>query len=515
MKGEWNVVWKYIPEKLPTVYPPNLAVSFNCKFHWYLCLRTQNNNHSYSGRLQIRSIYTGLVCVEEACSQKSECLLCESPDVSLKEIQELISLVWFLLHLHLEIFQMSESQCVGFALKQFPEKHEMPQRMWQYGIGPLLDLLRENPDSFEESVNFQAQSYEMMGELMEIAPAFRHIWIDCLGHLARFRLAIHVDTEDFMVWAGRAEKWYLQVSARQPNEGRPHHHLAIVSLSDIVKQLFHHTKSLLSVEPFIEPSSTEQSICFLLDRIRESEHHDLLKAFSAVHEHFIKNCSIPGLRAPVKDYLSQLSKYIGQADKVFKQQGAYMLLCNFAVIFQYGFRDALLPHTFESVLLQQEEESVQIGDASEVILCGSYFAFETFSIILDQFRNENVYPAVYVGLIFILCMSCNDTTDYIDAVVPWGKIVAFLNGMLCNDTDFSVIEGNKMPIVGDTKQLPEDFLVHGYIWSRGYFPNNFFENAMTDDGCSVEEPSMDKSRAYRCLWLARQLYKVGLTSLHE
>lgn len=44
-------------------------------------------------------------------------------------------------------------------------------------------------------------------------------------------------------------------------------------------------------------------------------------------------------------------------------------------------------------------------------------------------------------------------------------IVAFINEMLCDEMDFSVIEGDKIAIVGDRKQMTEDFLIHGYVWS--------------------------------------------------
>lgn len=37
--------------------------------------------------------------------------------------------------------------------------------------------------------------------------------------------------------------------------------------------------------------------------------------------------------------------------------------------------------------------------------------------------------------------------------------------MLCDEMDFSVIEGDKIAIVGDRKQMTEDFLIHGYVWS--------------------------------------------------
>lgn len=100
-------------------------------------------------------------------------------------------------------------------------------------------------------------------------------------------------------------------------------------------------------------------------------------------------------------------------------------------------------------------------------------------------------------------------------VIPWGNIVAFLNEMLCDEMDFSAIESDKISIVGDRKQMPEDFLIHGYVWSQGYFPNNF-ENAITqDEEISTEGSSMGVSRVYLCLWLACHFCKVSFNSLSE
>lgn len=68
----------------------------------------------------------------------------------------------------------------------------------------------------------------------------------------------------------------------------------------------------------------------------------------------------------------------------------------------------------------------------------------------------------------------------------------------------------KMPL-----QMPEDFLVHGYVWSQAYFPSDFFRNTMAPDKfLSIEEPSMRLSRVYRCLWLAREIFKVSFTSFY-
>lgn len=153
----------------------------------------------------------------------------------------------------------------------------------------------------------------------------------------------------------------------------------------------------------------------------------------------------------------------------FKTYGAYMALCNFAVIFQYGSIGAVLPSKFEEDFPQRQQQGEgEQGVSSNLIYYGSCLAFETFSVILDQI-DENVYPAVHVYLAFILCMVLNDSMENINLVVPWRKIATFLNRMIHSDIDFGVIEGDEFPVAQGRKNMPEDFLIRGQVWSRRYF----------------------------------------------
>ena len=213
----------------------------------------------------------------------------------------------------------------------------------------------------------------------------------------------------------------------------------------------------------------------------------------------------------MQEYLSQLKEYINQLGAAFKTKGAYIASCNFAAIFQYGSIDAVLPSKFEEDFLQRQQqvEEEHEGEPSKLIYNGSCLAFETFFVILDQIGNEHVYPAMHVYLAFIWCMSLNDTMGHVDLVVPWSKIATFLNTMIRNDIDLGVIECDEFPVAGERKNKPEDFLIHGQVWSRCYFPVNFFKDAMTeDDGRSIEVPSLRASRTYWCLWLGCQFAKV-------
>ena len=175
-----------------------------------------------------------------------------------------------------------------------------------------------------------------------------------------------------------------------------------------------------------------------------------------------------------------------------------MALCNSAAIFEYGSTDALLPLTFESALQQDDRDQ---GGSSKMIDCGSFFAFETFSIILDQVGNEDVYPAVHVYHAFVWSMARNGTMKHIDGFVPWQKVATFLNEMDHSNIDFNVVECDKFPVMGGI-HIDEDLLIDGYIWSQDYFPPNLTKYYWR---CGKQST---KVRKCRCLWLGRQLQKV-------
>lgn len=222
---------------------------------------------------------------------------------------------------------------------------------------------------------------------------------------------------------------------------------------------------------------------------------------------------ISDLDASVQEYLSRLKEYIKQLGAAFKTKGAYIASCNFAAIFQYGSIDAVLPSKFGEDFPRRQEQGGEQGEPSKLIYYGSCLAFETFSVILDQVGNEHVYPAVHVYLAFIWCMALNDSMGHVELVVPWSKIATFLNRMTHSDIDFGVIEYDEFPVTEDRKNIPEDFLIRGQVWSQYYFPANFFKDAMTEyDGRSIEVPSLSGSRIHRCWWLGRQLSKVCFIS---
>ncbi|KAK0701744.1 hypothetical protein B0T26DRAFT_795304 [Lasiosphaeria miniovina] len=101
-------------------------------------------------------------------------------------------------------------------------------------------------------LNFIYLAYSMMALLYETVPAFEDTWIECLGDLGRYRMAIKdEDIRDREVWTSVSRYWYSKASDKAPTTGRLYHHLAILARPNALQQLYYYTKSLCVAVPFL------------------------------------------------------------------------------------------------------------------------------------------------------------------------------------------------------------------------------------------------------------------------
>lgn len=146
----------------------------------------------------------------------------------------------------------------------------------------------------------------------------------------------------------------------------------------------------------------------------------------------------------------------------------------------------------------------------------------TFTLILQWPRQPNLLRHVHVMLAFFWRLSILDDS-YLADKIPWDLLKAYLNQLLPErsskktpkifaDYYKSNIENDSFPIPdkGDCRQLPEDYLIRGQKWASGYFPEDWFANATSDEEeRMMERPSTSQQRIDRVLWLAVRLALVN------
>ena len=516
--------------------------------------------------VEVKGIYAGLVMLEAKCidvDEKQYIIAQEKSSFRLTSLsneqwQALIILHKTLLHEHHDFFLASQHPSASPALSRLAAKYSMPARMWRHGIHAFLEVLRHRlPESLEHMLAFIYIAYSMMALLYETVPTFEDTWVECLGDLGRYRMAIEdEDLRDREVWSGVARFWYSKAADKSPNIGRLYHHLAILARPYTLQQLSYYTRSLTCVTPFESAKASVMTLFTPILNGKESAYHRS-SSFETVFikAHGILFCGRSSDEFnecfhQIKDNL--LDNYIGRVTAKFKEQGVFVAIACIASLFEYGsigesgsprsiFRLAFEEVRAEQLerqksILRADDEAFDVNDpvirsssvsaletltpsdiqsSRDLISQASNLAFTCLSIALSRLRDKNIYPLVHVYLVFLWSLAAVETAmKYVEHDVPWTEICAFLNTLAKPNTIPSRVREDTFPKPdeGVGRPLPEDFIIRGQMYSQGYFPETWFTDAMIDDEERVLElPSMAEPRAERILWLGFRLVSVCST----
>ena len=477
-------------------------------------------------------------------------------DLTREQWQALIALHKTLLHEHHDFFLASQHPSASSALSRLAAKYSMPARMWRHGIHAFLEVLRQRlPESLEHMLAFIYIAYSMMALLYETVPTFEDTWIECLGDLGRYRMAIEdSDQKNREVWTGVAQFWYGKAADKSPYVGRLYHHLAILARPYTLQQLSLYLRALTCTLPF---ENAKGSIMTLFKPILDGRVSESNRP-SSVEIIFIKSHGLLFTNSSNKDYThcvqelmnGLMDSYIGRVTAKFKELGVYAALSNIASLFEYGVlrsKDvsrSIFRLAFEESLTQTRgigQKAVDTEDSEpstqssqpkltiedltpqelrlslNTIAHASIITFGTLSIALRRIGDKNVYPLVHTYLVFIRnLIGVEKAMKHVEAEIPWLEIVMFLNAL---DVPHAVLakvskDSFPKPDEGVGRPLPEDFVMRGQLWSNDYFPNTWFLDAKVDDEeRTLELPSFAAPRVERMMWLGHQI--VSVSSLHN
>lgn len=435
--------------------------------------------------------------------------------------QALIALHRTLLHEHHDFFLASQHPSASPALRRLASKYAMPARMWRHGIHSFLELLRHRlPASLDHMLAFIYLAYSMMALLYETVPAFEDTWIECLGDLGRYRMAIEDDDiRDREVWTGVARHWYSKASDKAPTTGRLYHHLAILARPNALQQLFYYSKSLCVVIPF---TSARESILTLFEPVLNSDNAHgqyrlppLDTAFVRAHGLLFTDRDLEKFDLTVKEFLSLLDNQIGRVTRKFMEQGYYIAVANSVAILGFASKDnPVIQAMTESPAGDPDVEMA--GDdspASKSFQRAKCLSNETLEIVLHRIGDPNVLPFIHVTLVFMYHLARHPRAmKLLEASFPWQSLTVMLNTLLAPYSTQARIESTDfpLPIKDDVRPFPEDFAMRGLLWADGYYPEKWFANDKIDDAEKyLEVASMTDDRKERILWLACRLSSLG------
>ena len=381
-------------------------------------------------------------------------------------------------------------------------------------------------------------AYSMMALLYETVPNFEDSWIECLGDLGRYRLAIEdEDIRDREIWTDVSRYWYSKASDKVPTTGRLYHHLAILARPHAVKQLFYYTKSLCVAIPF---KSARDSILTLFDPIINGTQTRL----QAIDVKYVKAHGILFIRSNTDEkekalsknrdelmveyemakgqFLAHLDNHIARTTRSWMEPGALIAISNCNAQLEYGKTEAnahgnanvlmtaILPESDRDTFMENSTEDKPTP--SEVFNEASKFAEECDAIISRRFGDPNVLPYLHVRLSFIKFIAGNEAAmAYIQYMFPWTLVALMLNSLSINVQNHVRIESEEFPRPSD-RPLPEDWSLRGLLWTDKLYPSDWHasENChVDDDEKTFELASMTEQRKERLLWLGYHIAAHG------
>ncbi|KAK8036660.1 hypothetical protein PG993_008643 [Apiospora rasikravindrae] len=466
---------------------------------------------------EVKGIYAGLVMVESKCievvdAQKTQ----KDAKLNNEQWQALIALHRTLLHEHHDFFLASQHPTASSSLKRLGAKYYMPGRMWKHGIHAFLELLRGRlPASLEHMLTFIYLAYSMMALLYETVPAFKATWMECLGDLGRYRMAMEDDdVRDREVWTSVSRRWYSKASDVVPETGRLYHHLAILARTNVLQQLHYYSKALLTPDPFFAALETIMTLFNPLRTSNKQQSRLLPIDFAYVKAHSLLFTDKTGseYNTAVANFVDNLDDHISRTTRRWMESGYYIAISNCCALLFWG-KDSFIYQTIRPKRPKEEVEQFntrEIPNPSEQrnakrLEETRHLVEGTYGKIFSRFADPNTLPFLHSTLVFYrFLISYPSAMDLLEATFPWKMVSILLNALLSSCREYERIQSSEFPrpVKQLPRPLPEDFALRGLLWADKYFPSDWFSNDKVDDDEKyLEVASMTDERKERILWL--------------
>jgi hypothetical protein len=148
----------------------------------------------------------------------------------------------------------------------------------------------------------------------------------------------------------------------------------------------------------------------------------------------------------------------------------------------------LLLNTFETVLTLQ------------TVISTSSHVLTVMAFLLSLARAIKVTSAQFSSAVF--------DSHLVFERVPWKSLCNYLNGSNFDGVRENLCATFPQSEDAQRRQLPEDYLVRGLVWTYSYFPSDWFETNRDREEDSIESAINFGPQVERIAWLAHRLCSV-------
>ncbi|KAK9450498.1 uncharacterized protein V1518DRAFT_213859 [Limtongia smithiae] len=312
---------------------------------------------------RVAIIYNRILYLEHECAEIDG----KQAEYSVKVEREFNAALWWdIMRLHEDLLEQYDdflfACCAAYAtpsIQNLPKKYKIPSRLWKYGVTRPVDLLHEFlPASLDSLRTFIYYAYAIVTRLFECTPGAasdKAIWLESLGDLSVYVMAIEPDDANARIWQDNAYMWYTRCSYVLPGVGRLYHDLAVTSKPNLLDQLFYYCKSLIAWTPFAHARKSILSIFGAALNSFPKDSNKVHLAFARVHGILFTRVELENLGRSCNDFLRLVNRpFAWQVD------GVEYAAINIAALFQFGDKDNILSRLI-GFSHKSEEEKFDVG----------------------------------------------------------------------------------------------------------------------------------------------------------
>ncbi|KAF2862420.1 hypothetical protein K470DRAFT_243553 [Piedraia hortae CBS 480.64] len=432
---------------------------------------------------EIAKIFNGLEAIEKKCIEVDG-QISQFEAISLEKWQEMFALHRSLLNLHHDFLMATYHPTGTPEIKKLVVERDMPARLWRHGIHTPLELLRvRRPATQEHMITYISLAYGIMTLLCETRDEFLDIWIECLGDLSRYRMAIETEAETQAMWTNIARYWYEKAAYHQPQVGRLCHHLGILERVSLRKFAWY-GRSLISVKPFASSRESMKNLCISVSaHVQRSEVTSQMAEPSLCHMQallFLQKSDDEYQQAFGK-LSSLLIPEPGKASTLrWNDCGMALAITNICTLLDFGSLDNPFMQIYNGYPCSPRSEGRR---SAQAVFCTSFEAAlmktngERFRATLSYLHTTLSF--IHSGIVATKSLDYKHSLPLQFEALCWGKLAEYLNELKKQEPEFLNLKNrvcNKefFPPDNTTGALPDDVEIRGLIWATKIYPSDFF-----------------------------------------
>ena len=376
-------------------------------------------------------------------------------------------------------------------------------------------MRRRLPSSRDWMMTFWIIAYQMLCLFLETVGGFEEIWLECLGDLARYKMAIEdADPYERDHYAATAYQWYMRTADMQPDVGRLCHHQAVLCRRQPLRQLGLYSLSLTARQSFL---SAQDSMHTLLKnainwqikpRTNSNSFQIWLVRFIA---ELYKDASMDQAITSKRESLDKMRDAIVREGEDFRQMGMYAAFSVIACLMDWGLPSNTLRKAFLSgeKVVEKDQANLTTPPRSALPTAAVFELWSTFCEMMDtaihMTANPSVLPMLIVMVTFVY-QSCKSGVSEVTSHVPWERLMNYMN-TIDTEENYAVKGSRTLPKAGS--MLQEDHSLRGKAFlPKDFFSVSHFERATDNvDERYHEKEGSDRTREQRLLWIFVQITK--------